>query len=51
MADYAVINPATGETVREYPTISDDDLRDAIARADNAHRLGGVLDGGGARRR
>jgi succinate-semialdehyde dehydrogenase/glutarate-semialdehyde dehydrogenase len=37
MADYAVINPATGETVREYPTISDDDLRDAIARADQAH--------------
>jgi succinate-semialdehyde dehydrogenase / glutarate-semialdehyde dehydrogenase len=37
MADYAVINPATGETVREYPTISDDDLRDAIGRADRAH--------------
>ena len=37
MADYAVINPATGETVREYPTISDDELRDAIRRADRAH--------------
>ena len=37
MADYAVINPATGETVREYPTISDDELRDAIGRADKAH--------------
>jgi succinate-semialdehyde dehydrogenase/glutarate-semialdehyde dehydrogenase len=37
MADYAVINPATGETVREYPTITDDDLRDAIGRADAAH--------------
>jgi succinate-semialdehyde dehydrogenase/glutarate-semialdehyde dehydrogenase len=37
MADYAVINPATGETVREYPTIGDDDLRDAIGRADRAH--------------
>ena len=37
MADYAVINPATGETVREYPTISDDELRDAIGRADRAH--------------
>ena len=34
MADYAVINPATGETVKEYPTISDEDLKDAIARAD-----------------
>ncbi|MGH2891952.1 MAG: aldehyde dehydrogenase family protein, partial [Solirubrobacteraceae bacterium] len=38
MADYAVINPATGETVREYPTITDDELRDAIGRADAAHR-------------
>ncbi len=37
MADYAVINPATGETVREYPTIGDDELRDAIVRADQAH--------------
>jgi succinate-semialdehyde dehydrogenase / glutarate-semialdehyde dehydrogenase len=37
MADYAVVNPATGETVREYPTITDDELRDAIARADAAH--------------
>ncbi len=37
MADYAVVNPATGETVAEYPTISDNDLRDAIARADKAH--------------
>src|SRR3954452_11254596 len=38
MTDYAVVNPATGETVKEYPTISDDDLRAAIARADDAHR-------------
>src|SRR5690349_23723663 len=38
MSDYAVINPATGETLKTYPTISDDDLRDAIARADKAHR-------------
>ncbi|MBV9818362.1 MAG: NAD-dependent succinate-semialdehyde dehydrogenase [Solirubrobacterales bacterium] len=38
MSDYAVINPATGETVREYPTISDEDLRAAIGRADTAHR-------------
>ena len=36
MADYAVINPATGETVREYPTITDDELRDAIARGAEA---------------
>jgi succinate-semialdehyde dehydrogenase/glutarate-semialdehyde dehydrogenase len=32
------VDPATGETVKEYPTISDDDLRGAIARADEAHR-------------
>ena len=38
MADYAVINPATGETVKEYPTISDDDLKGAIAAADRASR-------------
>jgi succinate-semialdehyde dehydrogenase / glutarate-semialdehyde dehydrogenase len=38
MSMYAVVDPATGETVKEYPTISDDDLRDAITRADSAHR-------------
>ena len=30
-ADYAVVNPATGEEVKEYPTISDEELKDAIA--------------------
>jgi succinate-semialdehyde dehydrogenase/glutarate-semialdehyde dehydrogenase len=35
---YAVVDPATGETVKEYPTITDDELRDAIARADRAHQ-------------
>jgi succinate-semialdehyde dehydrogenase/glutarate-semialdehyde dehydrogenase len=38
MSIYAVVDPATGEQVKEYPTISDDDLRAAIARADEAHR-------------
>src|SRR5256885_10665003 len=38
MGMYAVVDPATGETVKEYPTITDDELRDAIARADRAHR-------------
>ncbi len=38
MSMYAVVNPATGETVREYPTIDDTELRAAIARADEAHR-------------
>jgi succinate-semialdehyde dehydrogenase / glutarate-semialdehyde dehydrogenase len=35
---YAVVNPATGETVKEYTTIGDDELRSAIGRADEAHR-------------
>jgi succinate-semialdehyde dehydrogenase/glutarate-semialdehyde dehydrogenase len=35
---YAVVDPASGETLKEYPTISDGDLRDAIDRADRAHR-------------
>ena len=38
MSIYAVVDPATGETVKEYPTITDDDLRSAIGRADEAHR-------------
>ena len=37
MSAYAVVNPATGEMVREYETITDDDLRAAIARAAEAH--------------
>jgi succinate-semialdehyde dehydrogenase/glutarate-semialdehyde dehydrogenase len=36
MADYAVVNPATGETVKEYPTITDQELKDAIAGAAKA---------------
>jgi succinate-semialdehyde dehydrogenase/glutarate-semialdehyde dehydrogenase len=38
MSDYAVINPATGETIKEFPTITDDELRDAIGRADAAYK-------------
>ncbi len=38
MSMYAVVDPATGEKVREYPTSSDDDLRAAIGRADEVHR-------------
>jgi len=38
MSDYAVVNPATGETVATYPTITDDHLQDAIASAHAAHR-------------
>ncbi len=38
MSHYAVVNPATGETVKEYPEISDEELRAAIGRADDAYR-------------
>ena len=38
MSDYAVTNPATGELVKEYLTIGDAELADAIATADRAHR-------------
>ena len=48
---YAVVDPATGETVKEYPTITDDDLRAAIGRADDAHRdWSSDRDRGGPRR-
>ena len=33
MSDYAVINPATGETLKTYPTITDGELEAAIAGA------------------
>src|SRR3954465_13095031 len=35
--DYAVVDPATGETVKTYETISDGALKDAIGRASAAH--------------
>ena len=38
MTDYAVVNPATGETLATYPTISDEALETAIAGADAAYR-------------
>jgi succinate-semialdehyde dehydrogenase / glutarate-semialdehyde dehydrogenase len=37
-SSYAVVNPATGETVKEYPEITDEELRAAIGRADEASR-------------
>ena len=42
MGKYAVINPATGETVKEYPEMSDEELEAAIAAADEAHRNWGL---------
>jgi succinate-semialdehyde dehydrogenase/glutarate-semialdehyde dehydrogenase len=38
MSTYAVVNPATGETIKEYQEISDEELRAAIERADQASR-------------
>ncbi len=37
MADYAVVDPATGETIREYPTIGADQLEAALTRLHGAH--------------
>jgi succinate-semialdehyde dehydrogenase / glutarate-semialdehyde dehydrogenase len=42
MGKYAVVNPATGETVKEYPEITDDELSGAIAAATEAHRSWGM---------
>jgi succinate-semialdehyde dehydrogenase/glutarate-semialdehyde dehydrogenase len=42
MGKYAVINPATGETVKEYPEISDGDLEAAIGAAADANRNWGL---------
>ncbi|MBC7593143.1 MAG: aldehyde dehydrogenase family protein, partial [Kineosporiaceae bacterium] len=37
MSHYAVINPATGETIKTYPQISDHEVEQVIASADEAH--------------
>ena len=37
MSSYAVVNPATGDKVKEYPEASDADLSAAIAAAEKAH--------------
>ena len=38
MGKYAVINPATGELVQEYPSATDADIQDAIASAQKAYQ-------------
>ncbi|MBK5219389.1 MAG: NAD-dependent succinate-semialdehyde dehydrogenase [Thermoleophilia bacterium] len=38
MSTYAVVNPATGETIKEYPEIGDAELRAAIDRAEEPSR-------------
>ena len=35
---YAVVDPSTGETVKTYPTITDEALASAIERANETHR-------------
>jgi len=42
MGKYAVINPATGETEKEYDDISDADLEAAIGAAAEGHRSWGM---------
>ncbi|WP_375429778.1 aldehyde dehydrogenase family protein [uncultured Friedmanniella sp.] len=41
MADYAVTNPATGETVREYPTATEAEIEAALSAASLAARTWG----------
>lgn len=36
MTQYRVVNPYTGETVKEYPTATDEQIRESVARADAA---------------
>ena len=38
MSLYAVIDPATGATVKEYPTATDEQIEHAVATAAKAHR-------------
>ena len=38
MSDYAVVNPATGETLATYPTATDAEVTQAVAAADAAYR-------------
>ena len=38
MSSYAVVNPATGETLATYPEITDAELTEAVGRAHEAHR-------------
>ena len=33
MSEYKVVNPANGETVKEYPTATDDQIKDALERS------------------
>ena len=38
MSDYAVVNPATGQTLAVYPTFTDEQVEHSVTAADAAHR-------------
>ena len=38
MSLYAVVNPATGDVVQEYPTATDQQIEGALASAQQAYR-------------
>ena len=38
MTQYAVVDPATGETVKEYPTATDAEVMDAVAQAHTTYQ-------------
>ncbi|GAA1638934.1 NAD-dependent succinate-semialdehyde dehydrogenase [Georgenia ruanii] len=41
MTTFAVTEPLTGRTLREYPTATDEEIREVLARADATHRTWG----------
>lgn len=41
MTDYAVVNPATGQTLATYDTLTDEQVEQALASAASAHRSWG----------
>lgn len=41
MSTYAVVNPATGQTIKEFPALSDAELEAKVALADELHRTWG----------
>jgi len=41
MSLYAVVDPATGETVKEYPTATDQEIQQAVTAAEDAYQTWG----------
>ena len=35
MTDYKTVNPATGQTLREFPTLDEQGVEEALSRAEN----------------